>query len=312
MAKNPNETTFLKDSIIYNRSRIDMFMANEMFGDDFEPIPEESKEGEITNLATQSSSKQRSNNETKRLHDRNERTSKKKKPNTEKELEPFESRTYQQIAIDLKKLKSLKEAYPEEYSSKLETNQDLLQKQLKTLQKEMHGVKKENIELKDMVEIYKNNYEKVLHAFEKYKKAQVITPMKTTKGESSGDDSEEFKTPPAEFDKVKEEIEHEFNSIHSQARKSNLIETFKKVDETMSRIGRNTGKSKMFHDLSSIAVDPSDLPKDIKGFVADTYDSGAEVSIPSAKATKSQISKNLGMRPSRVSNYDESTRKGQL
>jgi len=57
MSQNPDETVFLKDSIIHNRSRIDMLMANDMFGDDLEQISEESKEAEITNLATQASTK---------------------------------------------------------------------------------------------------------------------------------------------------------------------------------------------------------------------------------------------------------------
>jgi len=43
-----------------------------------------------------------------------------KRSTIESELEPFEGRSYQQIAVDIKKIRSIKEAYPEEYKVKLE------------------------------------------------------------------------------------------------------------------------------------------------------------------------------------------------
>jgi len=123
MSKNPDDTTFLRDSIIHNRSRIDMFMANEMFGDDFEPIEEESKEGEITNMATQASTKRNKVQNYGANPTDVKRKLKFKHSNLENELEPFEDKTYQQIALDINKIKSIKEAYPEEYKEKLENAQ---------------------------------------------------------------------------------------------------------------------------------------------------------------------------------------------
>lgn len=278
MSKHPDETTFLKDSIIHNRSRIDMFMANEMFGDDFEPIEEEDKNEEITNLATQASTKRNQETNYGAKVDPIKRKSKKNKVNIENELEPFESRTYQQIMVDVQKIKSLKEAYPEEYKAKLETNQDLLQKRLKTMQKEINDIKKENVQLKDTVDIYKNNYEKVLHALEKYRKLDRLNPNNFAKSEEK-DIFEMPDTARGDPEQMRREIETEFQNIRSQSRRSNLIETFKKVDSTIDKFNKKNQMSKVFNDLSSIVVDPADLPKNIKAFAADTIDDGANAEI---------------------------------
>lgn len=235
MSKPCDDTTFLKESIIHNRSRIDMFMANEMFGDDLEVIDEEYKNDEITNLATQASSKQ--NREVNYGTDAPQlkRKSKKNKANVENDLEPFESRTYHQIMVDVQKIKSLKEAYPEEYKEKLETNQELLQKKLKTMQKEMTDIKRENIQLKDQVEIYKNNYNKVLHALEKYRRQDFLAKDTTSHNDEPFDMPDTARMDP---ETMKRGIEAEFNNIRSQSRRSELVDTFKKVDQTMEKFGK--------------------------------------------------------------------------
>ena len=236
MSKHPDETTFLKESIIHNRSRIDMFMANEMFGDDLEPISEEGRGDEITNMATQASTKRKIDKNFDELPKDFLRKSKKGgKKNVDAALEPYESRTYQQIMIDIQKIKSLKEAYPEEYKEKLETNQDLLQKRLKSLQKEMNEIKKENVQLKDMIELYRNNYEKVVHSLEKYKRIEKIESINRNKQdkvfelEFIDDNSTKMSKEAALH-----EIENEFEGIRSQTRRSNLVNTFKRVDTALN------------------------------------------------------------------------------
>lgn len=81
-------------------------------------------------------------------------------------------------------------------------------------------------------------------------------------------------TPKSKADNMKKEIEAEFSHIRSQQRRSNLIETFKKVDTTIEKFNKNRVPN-MFNELSSIDINPSDLPKDIKAFAVDTLDSKA-------------------------------------
>ena len=303
LSKHPDDTTFLKDSIIHQRSRIDMFMANEMFGDDLEPICDD----EITNLATQASTKRRGEqNYGSKLNP--VKKSLKTKVDVEKDLEPFESRTYQQIMVDVQKIKSLKEAYPEEYKAKLETNQDLLQKKIKSIQKEMNDIRKENVQLRDTIEMQKNNYEKVLHTLEKCRKLLRMCNKAKIKEESSfGDEGNNQQL-------MRQEIETEFQHIRSNARRSHLIETFKKVDATMEKFGKKNEVSKLFHDLSSIVVDPNDLPKDFKMFAMDTVDSKAqpEISIPSTYIKKPQTAKNLNIKAAKGGQVNESSRRDEL
>ena len=315
MSKHPDETTFLKESIIHNRSRIDMFMANEMFGDDLEPISEEGRGDEITNMATQTSTKRKIDKNFDEVNKDFLRKSKKSsKQNVDAELDPYESRTYQQIMIDIHKIKSLKEAYPEEYKEKLETNQDLLQKSLKSLRKEMNEIKKENVQLKDMIELYRNNYEKVIHSLEKYKRIEKIEKINKDK-ENKVFELELSEDIPSNNCKesAKQEIEEEFEVIRNQTRRSNIVTTFKRVDSALNKFGKKNEASKMFHDLSSIVVNPDDLPKDIKGFVMDTHDEGYDNDvIPNSLSKRSQVSKNIELKASKAHDSLESSRRNQL
>lgn len=316
MSKHPDETTFLKESIIHNRSRIDMFMANEMFGDDLEPISEEGRGDEITNMATQASTKRKIDKNYEEANKDFLRKSKKSsKQNVDAELDPYESRTYQQIMIDIHKIKSLKEAYPEEYKEKLETNQDLLQKSLKSLRKEMNEIKKENVQLKDMIELYRNNYEKVVHSLEKYKRIEKIEQLTIKNKDSKVFDLEasENKLSKNYKEAAKEEIESEFEVIRSQTRRSNLITTFKKVDSALNKFGHKNEVSKMFHDLSSIVVSPEDLPKDIKGFAMDTHEEVRENEvIQSALTVKGSGITKIELKASKMQDSLECSRRNQL
>mmetsp|Transcript_8586 Transcript_8586/g.7611 ORF Transcript_8586/g.7611 Transcript_8586/m.7611 type:complete len:391 (+) Transcript_8586:390-1562(+) len=306
MSKSPNETTFLKDSIIHNRSRIDMFMANEMFGDDCEPINEESKEEEITNLATQASTKRNKGQDYGADSQDVRRKLKIKRNNVETALEPFEGKTYHQIAIDLNKIKSIKEAYPEEYQKKLESAQMMLQKTVKTLQKELNESLQANVYLKDQVDIYKTNYEKVLRACEKYKQSETLLKESIEKDVDSI-----FENTPRDADPIemRAEIEAEFKNIRSQTRRSNMIETFKKVDETIEKFQNPNKMSRMFNELSSIIVEPGDLPKNFKAFATETIDEKTrpEINIPSTMIKKTKTSKKLT-----IKNSMEVSRRGNL
>lgn len=312
MSKHPDDTTFLKESIIHNRSRIDMFMANEMFGDDLELNNEDNGEGEITNIATQASTKRNKEQNYGAMPSSLNRKSKKNKGNIEKELEPFESRTYHQVMIDVAKIRSLKDAYPEEYKEKLENNQDLLQQRLKAMEKEINQIKQENIFLKDQLEIYQNNYQKVLHALEKSKKFGEIK-QKQVFDLNEDELFENIDTPRPTPEQVRAEIEMEFNNIRSLSRKSNLIETFKKVDQTIEKFNKKSKASNMFTELSSIVVDPHDLPKDIKAFVKDTFESNQEATIPSIlMKQKVHSSKNMNIKVPKVKEYNDSSRRDHL
>ena len=69
----------------------------------------------------------------------------------------------------------------------------------------------------------------------------------------------------------------------------------------------------MFHDLSSIVVNPDDLPKDIKAFVLDTHDECQNIEvIPNVLSKKSQVSKNIELKASKVQDFEEINRKNQL
>ena len=305
MSKHPDETTFLKESIIHNRSKIDMYMANEMFGDDLDQITEDNKEHEITNLATQASTRRNKEGYMGQRNEEDNRKSKKNKMNVDKELEAFESRSYNQIMFDVKKIKSIKEAYPEEYNSKLETNQDMLQQQLKRMQKEIIKTRIENVQLRDMNDIYKDNYEKVLHAFEKYKKNDKKTLAKQLFASEMGNLDK--------TEKMKNDIETGFNNIRSQARRSELVETFRQVDSTLNQYEKKkTRMSNVFNELSSIAVDPEDLPKDFKTFASETIDEKEKPFVPSTDMKMPKTITNKNMKVSKLKDYDDIKRKNIL
>ena len=299
LSKNPNDTTFLKNSIIHDRSKIDMFMANEMFGDDnFGPIPEVSRGEEIMNLATQTSSKQ------KETTDRKERKHKKNRKNIEKELEAYESSTYNKIMLDVNKIKSLKEAYPEEYKAKLEANQDMLQKNFKTLKKEMDSIKQENIRLKDLIEVYKNNYEKVNHAYAKSKTKveQLEKQLGNLRDAISENDDSMFDRASSKpsIDRVQ----------------SNIANTIKTINDTMEKHKGNKLIAQTLNELSSIDFGPDDLPKDFKAFAADTFEDHKDNEVIHNNLIKKSIvgqkSVKLGTRVSKIVDYEEKVRKKDL
>lgn len=69
--------------------------------------------------------------------------------------------------MDVKKIKSLKEAYPEEYKKKLETNQELMEIKLKELQKQNHQYKKQTHRFQDTLQDHQFVNQKLRHALEK-------------------------------------------------------------------------------------------------------------------------------------------------
>ena len=177
------------------------------------------------------------------------------------------------------------------------------------MQKELNSIKQENVYLKDQVEINKNNYEKVLLAYKKCKKNE-FSSVKLP--ESPEDQSQN--TPRTNLENMRKEIETGFSNIRSQQRRSHIIEDFKKVDSTIEYFKKNNQASKMFKELSSIQLDPTDLPKDIKAFVTDTFDDGAgrELNIPSTLSKKPGVTNSINFKATKVKEFRENSRKDHL
>ena len=150
-----------------------------------------------------------------------------------------------------------------------------------------------------------------MHALEKYKKAGP-----KDKGSFDPDAEDDFLETPREKDPedMRKEIESEFQNIRSQARRSNLVETFKKVDSTMDKFQKKNIVSKMFNELSSIAVDHDDLPQNIKAFAADTFDGKVtnEINIPSTLSKGPQTHRNMNIKANKVMDYQNSSRRDKL